>query len=108
MASQPRNRWKVKQSLYRPGQALRVPGRWGPQISRQSEHEGGKVVNPTHRQPLRLKKYSWYLSLLGAQSTKGPQSGRKDYVNEKFLNQLRHRVPLEDRKLSEIVRRERC
>jgi hypothetical protein len=55
---------EVKQSLYRAGQAVRVPGGWGSQISRQLAYEGAKVVSPMDRPPLTPRKYSWYSFLL--------------------------------------------
>ena len=63
---------RIKQFHYRPGQALRVPGGWGSHISRQSSHEGGKVVSPTHGPPLLPRKHTWYLFLLEGESTPGP------------------------------------
>ena len=49
---------------------------------KQSAHEGGKVVSPTHRPPLPIRKYPWYSFLLEAESNPEPLCGRKDYVNE--------------------------
>ena len=43
-----------------------------PRISRQSAHEGDKVVSPTRRPPFSPRKYSWYSFLLEAESTPGP------------------------------------
>jgi hypothetical protein len=40
-----------------------------PRISRQSAHECGKVVRPTHGPPLRPRRYPWYSFLSAAGST---------------------------------------
>jgi hypothetical protein len=99
---------KLKKSLYMPGRAQRVPGGWGSQILRQSAHEGGKVVSPTHRPLSPPTKYCWYSLLLEAESSPGPkglcqwkvpmtQSGIETATFRlvaQCLNQLRHRVPL--------------
>jgi hypothetical protein len=62
----------VKHSHYSPEQAQRLPAGLGSQISRQSTHEGGKVISPMHRPPLLRRKYSWYSFLLEAESTPEP------------------------------------
>ena len=56
---------KVKQCHYTPGQALRVPEEWGSQISRQSAHEGSKVVSSTHHPPLSQEIFLVLVSVRG-------------------------------------------
>ena len=85
--------WETKfQTMHSKGKAITVQAWTGPDGFRrlrlpdfkQSAHEGGKVVSPTHRPPLPRRKYSRHSFLLEAESTARTQCGRKDYVNEKF------------------------
>jgi hypothetical protein len=104
---------KIKQSHYRPGQVLRIPGGWGSQISRQWAHEGGKLVSPKHRPPLPQKTFMVLISVRGwvdpramvrpeglcqwkIRMTQSRIERANFGVVAKCLNQLRHqrRVPI--------------
>ena len=74
---------KVKQCHYRPGQALRVAGGWGYQISRQSTHVDSKVVSLKHRPPLPIRKYSWYSVLLEAESNRMSMKNFNDTIGNR-------------------------
>ena len=63
---------RVKKSLYRPGHALRVPGGWGSQISRQLAHEGGKVVSSTHWPPFPPREI--FLVLISVTGSVNPRT----------------------------------
>ena len=100
---------KVKQSRYKPRESQRFPGGWGSQISRQSAHEGGKVVNPTRRPPLHQETFLVLISVRGWVNSRAivrpeglcqwkiPMTQyRIEPATFRFvaqrLNQLRHRV----------------
>jgi hypothetical protein len=61
-----------------------VPGGCGSKVLRQSAHEGGKVVSPTHRPPLPQEIFLAHIFLLEAESTPRLECDRKDHFNKKI------------------------
>ena len=109
---------KIKQPHYRPGETLRVPKGSGSQISRQSAHEGGEFVSPTHRSLLPPENipgthFCWRLSRLQSHSAFGRIVSMKIFhwhqresnprPSVQCLNQPRHRVPPPRKKESHII-----
>jgi hypothetical protein len=73
--------------MYTPTQAPMITGGRGSQILRQSAHEGGKVVSPTHRSPLHPDTHFYY--------SQGPSAVRRitsmkssDYVIRNRIRDL--------------------
>jgi len=63
--------FKVKQSHYRPGQALRVQEAEAPRFQ-DSRHMEVVKLSALHTGRLYPRKYTWYSFLLEAESTPGP------------------------------------
>jgi len=84
----PARRWS--NSRYRTGHALRVPE--GCLTDFKTVGTCGCLgCQPYAPAAFTSRKYFWYSFLLEAESTPGPQCGRKDYVHKKF--QWHHREP---------------
>jgi hypothetical protein len=103
---------KVKQSLYRPGESQEFPGGWVSQITRHSDHDGGKVVSPKHRPPPPPPHSKIFLVLISVREWVDPMAIMRPeglwqwkapltpwriepatfWIVAQCLNQLRHRV----------------